>query len=134
MIHAPEDPGSLARASGSGSFAFLQFGVDPPMRPGTGQKSAATVAYQASRRGQVEAIVTDDEWAKVIRAQLRQAKRGNVKAFCSLTPWVMGAEPKEIRVTVDIEARVRALALQAGYDPDEALIEAQRILALSPPT
>lgn len=103
------------------------------MSAGSGQKSPATQAYQATRRGQVEAIVTEDEWAKVIRGVLRQAKRGNVKAASWLTPWVMGAEPKEIVVTLDIEARVRALALEAGYAPDEAVAEAHRILALAAP-
>jgi len=106
---------------------FQEFGL----AAGSGQKSAVTLAYQSSRRGQIEEIVTAAEWDRVIRGVLKQAKRGNVKAAAWLAPWVMGAEPKEITVTADVEARVRALALQAGYDPEEALVEAQRILALS---
>jgi hypothetical protein len=100
------------------------------MPPGAGQKSATTLAYQSSRRGQVEEIVTPHAWASVIRAMLRQAQQGNVKAATWLQPWVMGAEPKELTVTVDLEARVRALALATGFDPEEAVAEAQRLFAL----
>jgi len=103
------------------------------MPPGAGEKSLLTLAYQSSRRGQVEQIVTAEKWASVIRAMLRESQKGNVKAAAWLTPWVMGAEPKEIRITVDIRERVRTLAIQAGYDPEAALVEAQRILALMQP-
>lgn len=99
--------------------------------PGAGKKSAETVAYQGSRRGQVEQVVTAEEWEKVIRAQLRQAKRGNVKAAAWLTPWVMGAEPKEIRVQVDVEERIRILAAAIGLEPEDALREAQGLLAIT---
>lgn len=97
---------------------------------GAGRKTAATQEYQASRRGQVEEIVTGPEWAKVIRKQLRLAQEGSVKSAAWLAPWVMGAEPKEITVTVDVEARIRAMAIAAGLAPEDALREAQSILAL----
>ncbi|HKA83083.1 MAG TPA: hypothetical protein VKD21_04435 [Acidimicrobiales bacterium] len=103
---------------------FQEFGL----AAGSGQKSAVTLAYQSSRRGQIEEIVTAAEWDRVIRGVLKQAKRGNVKAAAWLAPWVMGAEPKE--VTVHVEARVRAFALAAGIDPEVAVAEAERILAL----
>ena len=101
------------------------------MPAGAGQKSPATQAYQASRRGQVEEIVTPEKWASVIRGMLRQAQKGNVKAAAWLTPWVMGAEPKQLDITIDVEARVRALALAAGLEPETALAEAEHLLALA---
>lgn len=70
-------------------------------RPGAGRKSAHSQAYQAMRRAQVEEIVTAEEWAKVVRALLKEAQRGNVKAFGAIAPYVLGALPKEVSGEVD---------------------------------
>ena len=101
------------------------------MPAGAGRKSDATLFYQASRRGQVEEIITPQKWASCIKAMLRETVKGNVRAFGALTPWVMGAAPKEITVTLDVEARIRALALAAGLEPEDALEEAESLLALA---
>ena len=70
-------------------------------RPGSGRKSLHTAEYQATRRAQVEAIVTAEEWAKAVRALLKEAQRGNVKAFGVLAPYVVGALPREVSGEVD---------------------------------
>ena len=98
---------------------------------GRGKKDALTLHYQRSQRGTVEEIVTREEWAAVVRKQLVLAKNGSSRAVAWLTPWVMGAEPKEVTVTVDVEARIRALAIAAGLAPEDALTEARHILAIT---
>lgn len=101
------------------------------MAAGAGRKSPLTLAYQASRRGQVEEIITPEKWASCVKAMVRETVKGNVRAFEALVPWVMGAEPKEITVQVDVEERIRILAAAIGLEPADALREAQSILALT---
>lgn len=83
-------------------------------RPGAGRKSAKTEKYQAARRAQVEALVTPEEWAAVLRGQVKQAQKGNVKAFNALAPWVMGAVPQSVEVTGDGHIRVEVTYADAG--------------------
>lgn len=81
-------------------------------RPGAGRKSGKTESYQAARRSQVEELVTPEAWAAVIKGQIAQARKGNVKAFAALAPWVMGAVPQD--VNVDGHLRVEVTYSDAG--------------------
>jgi hypothetical protein len=97
-------------------------------RPGAGRKTRTTAEEQASRRDVVLRVVTTKRWAEVVLGMVAKAASGDAKAFAELAPYVMGAKPKELTVTVDVEARIRAMAAAAGIDPDDALAEAERIL------
>jgi hypothetical protein len=63
-------------------------------RPGAGRKKKETETYQQSRRTQLEQIITDPEWAEVVKAMLKEMKAGNVKALAILLPFIVGAPPK----------------------------------------
>lgn len=70
-------------------------------RSAAGTKSAATEAYQGTLRAQFEACVTPDQWRGVIAKALEQATNGDATARAWLTPWLVGAEPKEVKVSAD---------------------------------
>ncbi len=70
-------------------------------RLGAGRKSKSTLEYQAKMRDIFAEIVTADEWSKVVQVALDFAKAGNKDARAWLTPWVIGAEPKEVKLTGD---------------------------------
>jgi hypothetical protein len=50
-------------------------------------------------RAQFEAAVTPDDWRDIIQSAKDQAKRGDTAARAWLTPWLVGAEPKEVVVS-----------------------------------
>lgn len=68
-------------------------------RPGAGRKARATEDYQGAMRGVFETRVTPSAWAAVIDRALEQAQLGDDRARAWLTPWLVGAEPKEVTVT-----------------------------------
>lgn len=54
-------------------------------------------------------IVTPDEWRKVVGVTLDFAKAGNSDARRWLGPWVIGAEPKEVKLTGDDEQPLKVI-------------------------
>ena len=67
-------------------------------RPGAGRKSSQTQTYQASRRTQLQQIVTDEDWAEVVKKAVEQAKSGDYVARAWLSPYVAGKPPEEIHL------------------------------------
>jgi hypothetical protein len=70
-------------------------------RPGSGQKSTKTEDYQATMRAIVEEVVTPDDWRYVVKVALGRAKAGDPGSRAWLSPFVWGAEPKEVTVKGD---------------------------------
>lgn len=98
-------------------------------RPGAGRKKPETVDYQGAMRAAFEARVTPERWQRVIDTAIEQAEQGNKDARAWLTPWVVGAEPKEVKHEVsgpgggpipttvfDYGAAVAAIASGSGED------------------
>lgn len=87
-------------------------------RAGAGRKSAATQDYQATMRGVVEQVVTAPRWRAAIEGMLVQIAEGNAKAFSALAPYVMGAAPKEIRVSGDGPLRLEVVYVDRPIDAE----------------
>lgn len=75
-------------------------------RPGAGRKKAETVDYQVTMRAQFEAAVTPDDWREIITEAVGKAKAGDSSARAWLTPWLVGAEPREVTVRGDADQPV----------------------------
>jgi hypothetical protein len=67
-------------------------------RPGAGRKSKATLDYQGTMRAVFEEVVTPEDWKYVVSVALAHAKAGKDDARRWLSPWIVGAEPKEMTV------------------------------------
>jgi hypothetical protein len=65
-------------------------------RPGAGRPKASVVAYQASRRDQLQALVTDKDWEAIVMRAVNDAKNGDYVARTWLTPYVAGKVPDEL--------------------------------------
>lgn len=65
-------------------------------RPGSGRKKLETKVYQATRRDQLQAVVTDEDWEQIVRKAVEDAKTGDYVARSWLTPYVAGKVPEEI--------------------------------------
>lgn len=76
-------------------------------RPGAGAKKHDSLEYQASQRAVVERIVTQEKWAEAVEAMLKEVKAGNVKAWFTIAPYVLGAPPKEVTLKGDDTAPLR---------------------------
>lgn len=99
-------------------------------RPGAGRKSTKTMAYQGAIRAVFEEVVTPDDWKTVVAVALSRAKSGNDTARAWLTPWIAGAEPKEVTVVHDEgQAAVAALLRRATA---EQLAVLEQLLAVVP--
>lgn len=72
-------------------------------RPGSGQKASKTDLYQGQMRALVEEVVTPDDWRYVVSVALGRAKAGDAVSRAWLSPWVWGAEPKEVTVKGDAD-------------------------------
>lgn len=70
-------------------------------RPGAGRKRAETKALQATRRDQLQAIVTDADWAQIVKKAVEDAKTGDYVARSWLTPYVAGKVPDEVNVQIE---------------------------------
>jgi hypothetical protein len=69
-------------------------------RPGAGRPKASVVAYQASRRDQLQAFVTDADWEAIVSRAVEDAKTGDYVARQWLTPYVAGKVPDELNANV----------------------------------
>jgi hypothetical protein len=98
-------------------------------RPGAGRKRKPVEEQQAANRDVFLAVVTAKRWRAAVFGLLAKAAEGDALAFRALAPYVMGAAPKELTIRVDVAERIREAARAAGIDPQDALDEAERILA-----
>jgi len=94
-------------------------------RPGAGRKKAATVAYQATRRDQLQVLVTDPDWEAIVRRAVEDAKNGDYVARQWLTPYVAGKVPEEVNVHIEplvktiLEADLALMELPSGERQSE---------------
>ena len=69
-------------------------------RMGAGRKSQALVEYQ-ELRGTTVRRLAEPEWEKIVTGVITRAINGDQVAIDWLTPWVMGAKPKEPTVLIE---------------------------------
>ena len=65
-------------------------------RPGAGRKKKSTEEAQLTRRDKVLIVFTPDRWRECLEAMYLEIKRGNIKAFSAVAPYVMGAPPARL--------------------------------------
>ena len=98
-------------------------------RAGAGRKKQETIDYQGAMRAAFEQRVTSGRWERIIDRAIEDAEGGNKDARAWLTPWVVGAEPKEVKhevsgpgggpiptQTFDYTAAVAAITTGSGED------------------
>jgi hypothetical protein len=64
-------------------------------RPGAGQKPADLKIVQQSRRTQLVKYVSDEHWLAIVAKAVEDAQKGDYVARQWLTPWLLGAPPKD---------------------------------------
>lgn len=74
----------------------------------------------------VKGIGQGDNWTQVDIVRFNAAELAEFRALLDDIAKETGGRPKTIRV--DIEQRIRIMAVQMGLDPDEAVAEAGRLL------
>jgi hypothetical protein len=64
-------------------------------RPGAGRKKLELKVEQQTRRDELVAEVTAEDWRAIVRKAVDDAKGGDYSARIWLTPWLLGAPPKD---------------------------------------